>query len=36
MKRVVKTGIGAKCSVANNYQDLLVNLENKLPGQKGD
>lgn len=34
MKRVVITGVGAKCSIANNYQDLLINLENKLPGQK--
>lgn len=34
MKRVVITGVGAKCSIANNYQDLLINLENKLLGQK--
>lgn len=34
MKRVVITGIGVKCSLADNYQDLLVNMENKLLGQK--
>lgn len=34
MKRVVITGIGVKSSLADNYQDLLVNMENKLLGQK--
>lgn len=34
MKRVVITGIGVKCSLADNFQDLLVNMENKLLGQK--
>lgn len=34
MKKVVITGIGAKCSMANNYQDLLISLKNNVPGQR--